>query len=117
MADRTRPDAGRTLHDIDVQDGLVYASYWNDGLVVLDVGNGMKGGRPDNPQLVSQFKYDLDSLYSDVEARWRPGLHSRHAHGVAARELRVHRRRGVRQRGAKGAKDASAIRARTAACR
>ena len=33
-----RPDAGRTLHDIDVQDGLAYLSYWNDGLVILDVG-------------------------------------------------------------------------------
>ena len=29
-----RPDAGRSLHDIDVRDGLLYASYWNDGLVV-----------------------------------------------------------------------------------
>ena len=28
-----RPDAGRTLHDIDIQDGLAYLSYWNDGLV------------------------------------------------------------------------------------
>lgn len=65
---RTRGDAGRTLHDIDVQNGLVYASYWNDGLVILDVGNGVKGGSPSNPQLVSQYKYDLNFLYRDVEA-------------------------------------------------
>ena len=32
-----RPDVGRTLHDIDVQDGLLYGSWWNDGLVILDV--------------------------------------------------------------------------------
>ena len=44
-----RADAGRCLHDIDVQDGLLYASYWNDGLVILDVGNGMKGGSPVEP--------------------------------------------------------------------
>ena len=58
-----RPEAGRTLHDIDVQNGLVYGSWWNDGLVILDVGNGVKGGTPSNPQLVSQYKYDLDALY------------------------------------------------------
>ena len=58
-----RADAGRVLHDVDVQDGLVYASWWDDGLVILDVGNGIKGGSPSNPQLVSQFKYDLDKLY------------------------------------------------------
>ena len=50
-----RPDAGRVLHDIDVRDGLATLSYWNDGLVILDVGNGIKGGSPENPQLVLQF--------------------------------------------------------------
>jgi hypothetical protein len=69
-----RPDAGRTLHDIDVQDGLLYASYWNDGLVILDVGNGLKGGSPSNPQFVSQFKYDLNELYRQVEASAGPGF-------------------------------------------
>jgi hypothetical protein len=69
-----RPDAARSLHDVDVQDGLLYASYWNDGLVILDVGNGMKGGSPSNPQLVSQFKYDLNALYRDVEAASGPGF-------------------------------------------
>ena len=69
-----RPDAGRSLHDIDLRDGLLYASYWNDGLVILDVGNGIKGGSPSNPQLVSQFKYDLNSLYRDVEASGGPGF-------------------------------------------
>ena len=70
----TRPDAGRTLHDIDIQDGLAYLSYWNDGLVILDVGNGVKGGSPSNPQLVTQYKYDLNALYRDVEASGGPGF-------------------------------------------
>ena len=61
-----RSDAGRMLHDIDVRDGMVYASYWNDGLVMLDIGSGIKGGSPSNPQLVSQYKYDLDALYEQV---------------------------------------------------
>jgi hypothetical protein len=69
-----RTEAGRMLHDIDVQEGLAYLSYWNDGLVILDVGNGMKGGSPENPQLVSQYKYDLNALYRDVEAVGGPGF-------------------------------------------
>jgi hypothetical protein len=67
-------DAGRMLHDVDVQDGLAYLSYWNDGLVILDVGNGIKGGSPSNPVLVSQFKYDLNDLYRQVEAAGGPGF-------------------------------------------
>jgi hypothetical protein len=58
---------GRYVHDIDVQDGLVYASWWDDGLVILDVGNGIKGGTPSNPRVVTQFKYDFDKLYNEVE--------------------------------------------------
>jgi hypothetical protein len=69
-----RPDAARYVHDLDIVDGLMYASYWNDGLVILDIGNGKWGGRPDKPVLVSQFKYDLDSLYKDVEDVSRPGF-------------------------------------------
>ena len=69
-----RPDAGRSLHDIDVQDGLAYLSYWNDGLVILDIGNGVKGGSPGNPQLVSQYKYDLNDMYRQVEASGGPGF-------------------------------------------
>lgn len=69
-----RSDAGRSLHDVDVQDGLAYLSYWNDGLVILDVGNGIKGGSPSNPQLVSQHKYDLNDLYREVEASAGPGF-------------------------------------------
>ncbi|MBI3792488.1 MAG: hypothetical protein HY275_16625 [Gemmatimonadetes bacterium] len=69
-----RADAGRTLHDIDVQDGLLYGSWWNDGLVILDVGNGIKGGSPSNPQLVSQYKYDLNALYRQVELAGGPGF-------------------------------------------
>lgn len=69
-----RSDAGRSLHDVDVQDGLAYLSYWNDGLVILDVGNGIKGGSPSNPQFVSQHKYDLNEMYRDVEVAGGPGF-------------------------------------------
>ena len=69
-----RPDAGRSLHDIDIKDGLLYASYWNDGMIVLDIGNGIKGGSPSNPVMVSQFKYDLNTLYKQVEVDGGPGF-------------------------------------------
>jgi hypothetical protein len=69
-----RPDAGRSLHDVDIQDGLAYLSYWNDGLVILDIGNGMKGGSPSNPVMVSQYKYDLNDLYRQVELAGGPGF-------------------------------------------
>jgi hypothetical protein len=66
--------AARYVHDIDVQDGLLYGSWWNDGLVIVDVGNGIKGGSPSNPKVVSQFKYKLADLYRDVEKEGGPGF-------------------------------------------
>jgi hypothetical protein len=67
-------EAGRMLHDIDVQNGLLYGSWWNDGLVILDVGNGIKGGTPSNPKIVSQYKYDLNALYRNVEKEGGKGF-------------------------------------------
>jgi hypothetical protein len=69
-----REQTGNTLHDLDIRDGLAYLAYWNDGLIILDVGNGMRGGSPATPQLVSQLKYDLDALYRTVEAEGGPGF-------------------------------------------
>ncbi|MEX0907761.1 MAG: Ig-like domain-containing protein [Gemmatimonadota bacterium] len=68
------PMGGGSLHDIDIKDGLAYLSNWNEGLIVLDVGNGMKGGSPSNPVKVTQYKYDLNELYADVEATGGPGF-------------------------------------------
>ncbi len=70
--------AGRYVHDVMVVDGLAYLSYWNDGLIILDVGNGMKGGSPAKPVLVSQFKYDLDRLYARVEGLYGLGARGTH---------------------------------------
>ncbi|MBV6522173.1 MAG: hypothetical protein MNPFHGCM_02319 [Gemmatimonadaceae bacterium] len=104
-------DVGRTLHDIDVQDGLLYGSWWNDGLVVLDIGNGVKGGSPSDPKFVSQYKYDLNALYKDVEqtggAGFIRGTHTawRHKNYVFIAD-EVFPAGGV-----KGAKDAAAGRA------
>jgi hypothetical protein len=67
-------EAGRYVHDVDIKDGLAYLSYWNDGLVILDVGDGRKGGSPQNPQLVAQFKYDLNATYARVEQLFGQGF-------------------------------------------
>jgi len=53
---------GRYLHDVWVDNGLAYLSYWDDGMVILDVGNGIREGSPERPQLVSQLQY---------RTRWR----------------------------------------------
>ncbi len=47
----------RVLHDIFIKDGIAYLSYWDDGLVMLDVGGGGKGGGPTNPVFISRIYY------------------------------------------------------------
>ncbi|MGH9897954.1 MAG: Ig-like domain-containing protein [Pyrinomonadaceae bacterium] len=63
---------GRYLHDVQVKDGLAYLAYWRDGLVIFDVGNGIKGGTPENPKLVSQLRFNHHELYGDG---WIAGTH------------------------------------------
>jgi hypothetical protein len=58
-----RETAGRTLHDVQVKDGLAYLAYWRHGLVILDVGNGIRGGSPEKPVLVSQLVYNVADFY------------------------------------------------------
>jgi uncharacterized protein YjdB len=65
--------SGRYLHDLQIKDGLAYLAYWRDGLIILDVGNGMAGGSPENPKLVSQYHFNHYELYGDG---WLAGTHS-----------------------------------------
>ena len=65
--------AGRYIHDLYVKDGLAYLAYWHDGLVILDVGAGIKGGSPERPQFVSQFRFNHNELYGNG---WLAGTHS-----------------------------------------
>lgn len=65
--------AGRYIHDLQVKDGLAYLAYWHDGLVILDVGAGIKGGSPEHPQFVSQLRFNHHELYGDG---WLAGTHS-----------------------------------------
>jgi hypothetical protein len=64
---------GRYLHDVQVKDGLAYLAYWRDGLIILDVGAGIKGGSPEKPQFVSQYRFNHHELYGDG---WLAGSHA-----------------------------------------
>jgi len=64
-----KPASSKTLHDIIVQDGYAYLSYWDDGVIILDVGAGTHGGTPTEPVQVSQFKYPIGNTH----VAWRAG--------------------------------------------
>ena len=55
------------VHDVYVRDGLAFVSHWDAGLIILDVGNGMAGGSPDNPvevgRLVTQGGHTHNAWY------------------------------------------------------
>ena len=59
----------KSLHDVIVQDGYAYLSYWDDGAVMLDVGAGTHGGTPTEPAFVSRFKYPVGNTHT----AWRAG--------------------------------------------
>jgi hypothetical protein len=59
----------RVLHDIFVKDGIAYLSYWDDGLVILDVGGAGKGGTPTQPVVVSRIYYPEGNTHTAW--RWK----------------------------------------------
>jgi hypothetical protein len=65
--------AGRYLHDVYASDGFLYMGYWRDGLIVLDIGNGLKGGSPTKPTFVSQLRFNYLDLYGPG---WLAGAHA-----------------------------------------
>ena len=46
---------GHGIHDIWIVNGIAYTSNWADGVVVIDVGGGDKGGSPANPVEIARF--------------------------------------------------------------
>ncbi len=59
----------KTLHDVFIKDGIAYLSYWDDGLVILDLGGAGKGGTPTAPAFVSRVYYGQGNTH--VSWRWR----------------------------------------------
>jgi hypothetical protein len=43
------------MHDTYVRDGIAFVSAWDQGLVLYDVGNGIRGGMPANPVEISRI--------------------------------------------------------------
>ncbi len=48
---------GRSIHDVWVVEGIAYSANWKDGVAVIDVGGGDRGGSPQNPLLMGQFPF------------------------------------------------------------
>jgi hypothetical protein len=46
---------GHSIHDVWVEDGIAYSSNWRDGVVMVDVGNGVKGGTPEKPVEIGRY--------------------------------------------------------------
>ena len=59
----------RSLHDVIVQDGYAYASFWNEGIYILDAGAGTHGGTARDPRLVSRWV----SGQGNTHVAWRHG--------------------------------------------
>ena len=51
---------GHAVHDVWVKDGIAYSSNWQDGIVVVDVGGGGRGGSPQNPVMLGSYTYPSD---------------------------------------------------------
>ena len=47
-------NSGRSIHDVWIEDGIAYSSNWADGVVMVDIGNGIAGGTPANPVEISR---------------------------------------------------------------
>lgn len=50
-------ETDKVLHDVWAEDGYAYLSYWDDGLVIADIGAGTHGGTPTEPVFVSRISY------------------------------------------------------------
>ena len=48
---------GHSIHDVWIEDGIAYSSNWHDGVQMVDVGNGIKGGTPASPKKISSYAY------------------------------------------------------------
>ena len=54
----------RAIHDVWIEDGIAYSSNWNDGVVMVDVGNGKAGGTPAKPVEIARSKVEGDANHA-----------------------------------------------------
>ena len=62
---------GHGIHDIWIVDGIAYTSNWADGVAVIDVGGGDRGGSPSNPVLMTSFA-DIGGATHAAFPYWSP---------------------------------------------
>ncbi|CAD5283237.1 MULTISPECIES: hypothetical protein [unclassified Imperialibacter] len=55
---------GHSIHDVWVHDGIAYSSNWDDGVQLVDVGNGIAGGSPSNPVQFASYAYPSGSNHA-----------------------------------------------------
>ena len=55
---------GHGIHDVWVVDGIAYSSNWGDGIVMVDVGNGMAGGSLEKPVQIGSYRYPIGATHS-----------------------------------------------------
>ena len=52
------------VHDVWVHDGIAYSSEWQNGVVVVDVGNGRWSGTIENPVFVTRVPYPVGATHA-----------------------------------------------------
>ena len=70
------------IHDQFIRDGLAFVCAWNTGLLIYDVGNGIKGGTPASPKLVGQLVPSADSVPGGAQVHnawwfWNPNTNEK----------------------------------------
>ena len=55
VARESFPERDYGIHDTFVRDGIAFAFVWNTGVVIYDVGNGIRGGSPSGPVEISRL--------------------------------------------------------------
>jgi hypothetical protein len=62
VSEYNHPDS--RIHDVWVHDGIAYSSEWQNGVVVVDVGNGRWGGSIDDPVFVTNVPYPVGRTHA-----------------------------------------------------
>ena len=58
------------MHDSFIRDGIAFVCAWNSGVLIYDVGKGVKGGSPTSPVLISSIVTDSDGIAPSVHNAW-----------------------------------------------
>jgi hypothetical protein len=58
------PNSMESIHDVWVVDGIAYSSNWSNGIAMVDVGNGIAGGSPENPVEIARAHVQGDANHA-----------------------------------------------------